>query len=79
MARDVGNRGQCLQCGKLLSSLANARRHFKMVHAPEFTANPCPECGKIFPRQEAVKDHLRKAHKIYQTNSSSVLAALASP
>ena len=68
----AGDKGQCLTCGKILSNVYNALRHYELNHVtvdPHDAMTPrseCSVCGKGFVRDQALKDHLRKVHRIYQ-------------
>jgi uncharacterized C2H2 Zn-finger protein len=37
------------------------RRHMKKHDGPFY---PCPHCGKMFYRQDKLRDHLRRGHKL---------------
>ena len=49
--------------------MGSARRHHHMMHeARKSTMSPpCMLCGKTFKHLSTLKDHLRKAHSIYQS------------
>ena len=65
-----GGKGQCLTCGKILSNVYNALRHYELNHTALDPAtcsrSSCPVCAKMFIREAAMKDHMRKVHRIYQ-------------
>jgi uncharacterized C2H2 Zn-finger protein len=76
IARTQGDKGLCLQCGKIFSTLGSARRHFNMTHVTRASGTvppPCPICGKQFRHIETLKDHLRKLHQVYQAQYSKIL------
>ena len=65
----VGEKGgHCLQCDSMFSCYYNACRHFKMRHVKREEKYPCPVCFKELSHPYLVKDHLRNAHAIYQSD-----------
>ena len=66
--RKIGTKGQCLVCGKILSNVYNAIRHYELNHtfSTASARSSCPICSKVFKRETAMKDHMRKVHKVYQ-------------
>ena len=53
----------CLVCGKTLSQLANAKRHYKSAHQPNQPAR-CRVCKKLCKNKQARDMHLRRAHDL---------------
>lgn len=51
----------CAQCGKRFAQWTNFNRHRKRVHAGGNTGqlHPCPECGREFPHERALRTHQR--------------------
>ena len=56
---------QCLTCGKTLSSMPSAKRHYNLVHEknPENRVS-CPICSRTFAAESYVDDHMRRSHGI---------------
>lgn len=56
---------QCSTCGKTLSTMQSARRHYNLIHAKDtIDMATCPICQKQFSGTSYVDDHMRKTHKI---------------
>lgn len=56
---------QCSTCGKTLSTMQSARRHYNLIHAKDtIDMATCPICQKQFSGKSYVDDHMRKTHKI---------------
>ena len=56
---------QCSTCGKTLSTMQSARRHYNLIHAKDtIDMVKCPICQKPFAGTSYVDDHMRKTHKI---------------
>ena len=56
---------QCSTCGKTLSTMQSARRHYSLIHAKDtIDMVKCPICQKPFAGTSYVDDHMRKTHKI---------------
>ena len=74
---------QCSTCGKTLSTMQSARRHYNLIHAKDtIDMATCPICQKQFSGKSYVDDHMRKTHKISKKmwkkscgNLSQILAA----
>jgi len=55
---------KCLTCGKGLSTMGTAKRHYRLVHGDKSKRMPCPICQRTFAAQSYVTDHMRKVHGI---------------
>lgn len=56
---------QCSTCGKTLSTMQSARRHYHLIHAKDtIDMATCPICQKQFSGKSYADDHMRKTHKI---------------
>ena len=53
----------CLQCGKTLFQLQNAKRHYSTYHQINPPAK-CKLCGKICKNELAREAHMRRVHGI---------------
>ena len=60
---------KCLTCGKILSNLQNARRHYKIIHATDKNDKKfkCPICHRGFAVESYKVDHMRCMHGITKT------------
>ena len=60
---------QCLKCHRTLSSMINARSHYKEIHMTERSDRKfaCPLCDKTFAVRRYMADHMRKTHGVTQT------------
>ena len=57
---------RCLTCGKTVSSMRSARRHYHLVHSTnkEDRQLCCQICHKTFAVESYLDDHMRRTHKI---------------
>ena len=53
----------CLVCGKVLSNMSNAYRHYNLAHEVNQPAK-CTICKKDFKNKLSRDDHYRKAHNL---------------
>lgn len=51
----------CLTCNKAFAKPKDLKRHM-VSHRPDDEKLKCPDCGKIFNRNDNMKYHLRKVH-----------------
>ena len=60
---------KCLTCGRILSKMNSARRHFRIMHATdkEDRKFQCDFCPKTFTVECYKNDHMRASHGISQT------------
>jgi len=63
-AKLINSQFNCNQCGLVLSSRGNLMRHMRSIHTRE-TLFTCDMCGKKFTRNDCLKAHLRRKHKIF--------------
>ena len=56
---DEGTNLQCEECGKKLYSKAYYERHMATLHSPPTSFVTCICCGKKFPKQGLLNEHLR--------------------
>ena len=57
---------RCLTCGKSVSTMRSARRHYHLVHSTnkEDRQLCCQICHKTFAVESYLDDHMRRTHKI---------------
>jgi len=55
---------QCLTCGKTLSSMPSAKRHYNLVHEKNMERVSCQICPRTFAAESYVDDHMRRSHGI---------------
>ena len=55
---------QCLTCGKTLSSMPSAKRHYSLVHEKNMERVSCQICPRTFAAESYVDDHMRRSHGI---------------
>merc|ERR1712223_1245083 len=54
----------CNVCGKVLSVMSSARRHYKTTHE-EIEPTPCPlGCGLEFKNPTSLENHLKNVHSV---------------
>ena len=53
----------CLKCGKTLSTISNANRHYRIHHLPNQPSR-CPICKLVFKNKMYKGDHMRNVHKL---------------
>lgn len=51
----------CLTCNKAFAKPKDLKRHM-VSHRPDEEKLKCPDCGKIFNRNDNMKHHMRKVH-----------------
>ena len=61
-------RACCLICGKMLSNVINAKRHYRLMHMmdPSQRNFKCDLCQATFPVKEYLNNHKRSTHRIYK-------------
>ena len=59
------DRVECGICNNYFHK-SNIARHVRNKHSVDETVN-CEICGKILKNTLGVKDHMRRAHNVYQT------------
>ncbi|XP_012531667.1 zinc finger protein 62 [Monomorium pharaonis] len=52
---------KCSECGKVMSSYANLRRHFKIAHRNSKVYD-CAECSRMFMRKDLYENHMQLKH-----------------
>ena len=62
----------CLKCGKTLSSIFNAKRHYATSHQPNKAAK-CKFCGKICKNTLAREAHMRRIHGVTPAMMKNVI------
>merc|ERR1719362_2016761 len=53
---------RCLTCGKSVSTMRSARRHYHLVHSTNKQDSQI--CHKTFAVESYLDDHMRRTHKI---------------
>ncbi|CAH2064821.1 unnamed protein product, partial [Iphiclides podalirius] len=61
VASGVGERPQCVECGKMFSSKKTYRYHLNVLHKGQ-NRYPCPRCGKVYQWKSNLGRHMR-SHK----------------
>ena len=54
---------KCLKCGKILSKMGNAKRHYAFTHQPNKPAK-CHICQAVFKNAEYRDNHQRNNHGV---------------
>jgi hypothetical protein len=78
VAKIDGGRAECLLCYKTFSKMCHAKRHVETVHA-RHEAQECFACQSRHKNVNALNDHLRRVHKIYQSDLDVSAAAAENP
>ncbi|KAL5274342.1 hypothetical protein ACFFRR_000837 [Megaselia abdita] len=58
----------CLTCNKAFAKPKDLKRHM-VSHRPDEEKLKCPDCGKVFNRNDNMKYHMRKVHGYSYENS----------
>ncbi len=70
------NRGQCLACGKVLSCLAHARRHYGLVHREMGQQEPAHKCH-VCSYSTRHSEYLKGAKKHVASHRCSLLLKIS--
>ncbi|XP_020287905.1 zinc finger protein 585B-like isoform X2 [Pseudomyrmex gracilis] len=57
---------KCCECGKIMNTYANLRRHAKIAHR-NATIFECIDCSRMFTRKEVYDQHMQLKHKNTKT------------
>ena len=58
-------RAKCLECGKMYTTVDNARHHFRKLHGLDPPVRiQCTICGSCFPHATHFRVHINRSHKI---------------
>ncbi len=68
----------CLKCGKVLSNVANGRRHYNTVHQFNMPEK-CTICKTVCKNKQALEMHMRRNHGITPKMMKNVIKPVQNP